>query len=155
MADSLEPLVRHLKPEHNRSVVGYDTLEVSPRDKFGNLYLYVIVNHFTKFVNLYPKQDKNAISTTALSLFQYFCAKGICDVLMTDPGSDLKSEVIAHLIRYSGMDHRISLVDRHESNGVEGTNKQTLRHLRVLTQEENIKSEWSSPSILPIIENLL
>ena len=34
-------------------------------------------------------------------------------------------------------------------------NKQTLRHLRVLTQEENIKDEWSSPSVLPIIENLL
>ena len=47
------------------------------------------------------------------------------------------------------------MVDRHESNGVEGTNKQTLRHLRVLTQEETIKNEWSSPSVLPIIENLL
>ena len=154
MVDSLEPLVRHLKPEHNRSVVGYDTLEVSPRDKFSNLYLDVIVNHFTKFVKLYPKQEKTAVST-ALSLFQYFCAYGICDVIMTDPGSDLKSEIISHLVRYFGMDHRISLVDRHESNGVEGTNKQTLRHLRVLTQEENIKNEWSSPSVLPIIENLL
>ena len=154
MVDSLEPLVRHLKPEHNRSVVGYDTLEVSPRDKFGNLYLDVIVNHFTKFVKLYPKQEKTAVST-ALSLFQYFCAYGVCDVIMTDPGSDLKSEIISHLVRYFGMDHRISLVDRHESNGVEGTNKQTLRHLRVLTQEENIKNEWSSPSVLPIIENFL
>ena len=105
-------------------------------------------------MKLYPKPEKTAIST-ALSLFQYFCAYGICDVIMTDPGSDLKSEIIAHLIRFFGMDHRISLVDRHESNGVEGTNKQTMRHVRVLTQEENIKDQWSAPSVLPIIENLL
>ena len=85
-------------------------------DVIVNLYLDVIVNHFTKYVKLYPKPEKTAVST-ALTLFQYFCAYGICDVIMTDPGSDLKSELIAHLIRYFGMDHRISLVDRHESNG--------------------------------------
>jgi hypothetical protein len=111
MADSLEPLVRHLKSEHNRSVVGYDTLEVSPRDKFGNFHLDVIVNHFTTFVNLILSKTRPLLAPH-------------------------------------------SLVDRHESNGVEGTNKQTLRHLRALTQEENIKSEWSSPSVLSIIENL-
>jgi hypothetical protein len=89
------------------------------------------VNHFTKFVKLYPKQEKTAVSTALSLLFQYFWAYGICDVIMTDPGSDLKSEIIAHLIRYVGMNHFISLVDRHESNGVEGTNKQILRHFFV------------------------
>ena len=68
MVDSLESVVRHLKPEHSRSVVGYDTLEVSPRDKFGNLYLDVIVNQFTKFVELYLKQEKTAVSTAPVFL---------------------------------------------------------------------------------------
>ena len=120
--DSLEPIVRHLEPDHHRSVVGYDTVEISPRDKYGNLYLDVIVVHFTKFVKLYQKPEKTTAST-ALSLFQYFCVYGICDVMMTDPGSDLKSEIISHLIRYFGVDHRSSLIDRHESCGLVGTNK--------------------------------
>ena len=75
--------------------------------------------------------------------------------MMTDPGSDIKSEIISHLIRYFGVDHRSSLIDRHESCELVGTNKETLRHTRVLTQEENIKSEWSDTTVLPLIENLL
>jgi hypothetical protein len=53
------------------------------------------------------------------------------------------------------MDHMFSLVDRHESCGVEGTGKQVSRHVRVLTQEERIKDEWSSPTVLPLIEYLV
>jgi hypothetical protein len=129
-------------------------LEVSPRDKFGNLYIDIIVNHTTKLVKLYPKPEKTAVST-ATALFQFMCAYGLFDVLMTDPGSDFKSEVVAHLTKWFGIDHMFSLVDRHESCGVEGTGKQVARHVRVLTQEERIKDEWSSPTVLPLIEFLV
>jgi hypothetical protein len=37
----------------------------------------------------------------------------------------------------------------------EGTGKQVSRHIRVLTQEERIKDEWSSPTVLPLIEFLV
>ena len=154
MVDNLSPVIRHLKPAHHRSVIGCDTLEVSPKDKFGNLYIDIIVNHTTKLAKLYAKSDKSAVST-ATSLFQYMCAYGLFDVLMTDPGSDFKSEVVGHLTRWFGMDHMFSLVDRHESCGVEGTGKQVSRHVRVLTQEERIKDEWSSPTVLPLIEYLV
>ena len=53
------------------------------------------------------------------------------------------------------MDHVFSLIDRHESYGAEGTGKQVSRHIRVLTQEERIKDEWSSPTVLPLIEFLV
>ena len=72
------------------------------------------------------------------------CAYGLFDVVMTDPGSDFKSEVVEHFVRWFGMLHVFSLIDRHESNGVEGTCEQVLsRHVHVLTQEESIKNEWS------------
>ena len=85
MVDNLKPVVRHLKPPHHRSVIGCDTLEVSPRDKFGNLYIDIIVNHSTKLVKLYAKPAKSAVST-ATSLFQFMCAYGQFDVIITDPG---------------------------------------------------------------------
>jgi hypothetical protein len=154
MVDNLKPVIRHLKPPHHRSVIGCDTLEVSPRDRFGNLYIDIIVNHSTKLAKLYAKPVKSAVST-ATALFQFMCAYGLFDVIITDPGSDFKSEVVGHLIRWFGMDHIFSLIDRHESNGVEGTGKQVSRHIRVLTQEERIKDEWSSPTVLPLIEFLV
>ena len=126
MTTEIQPIVRHLKPEHLRSVVGIDTLAVT-EDDYGNTCIHTIVNHFSKLVALYPSKDHSAIAL-ATSLFQYCGTYGTFDTLLSDPGSDLMSEVIAHLNRWFGIHHRVSLVDRHESNGVEGTNKQVLRH---------------------------
>jgi len=42
-------------------------------------------------------------------------------------------------------------VDRHESNGVEGTNKQILRHLRTLVHDLRVPKKWSDPTILSLV----
>ena len=56
--DTIQPLVKHLKPEHRRSRVGIDTFYCSPPDKAGNVCIHVLVNHFTNFVALYPSTDR-------------------------------------------------------------------------------------------------
>ena len=45
------------------------------------------------------------------------------------------SAVVAQLSEWMGVKRVISLVDRHQSNGVEGTNKQIVRHLRTLVHD--------------------
>jgi hypothetical protein len=43
-------------------------------------------------------------------------------------------------------------VGRHQSNGVEGTNKQILRHLRTLVHDERSLKYWSQPQYYKMIE---
>ena len=50
-----------------------------------------------------------------------------------------------------GVRRVISLVDRHESNGVEGSNKQILRHLRTLVHDLRVPKKWSDPTILSLV----
>jgi phospholipid-translocating ATPase len=150
MADTLQPMVRHLKPDHKRKAIGVDMLTITPTDKFGNTYLIVIVVHFTKLAWGYPSASKDA-TVLAKALITFFSIYGLYDTIMSDPGSDLTSNLTEELTKSYGIQHVFSLVNRHESNGVEGTNKQILRHLRALTHEERIIDQWSSPSVLPVI----
>ena len=83
--------------------------------------------------------------SAALAIFTYCVLYGAFDILMSDPGSDLTSEAVAQVNNWFGIHHRLSLVDRHESNGVEGANKQILRHLTKLFTTERVKENWSSP----------
>ena len=45
----------------------------------------------------------------------------------------------------------IALVDRHETNGVEGSNKQIVRHLQTLVRDLRIVDRWSDPIILCLV----
>jgi hypothetical protein len=51
-----------------------------------------------------------------------------------------------------GVKDRVSLVDRHQSCGVEGTNKQILRHLCTLVLDERVLDKWSHVSVLKMVE---
>jgi hypothetical protein len=150
MGDALTPLVRHLKRSGPQSTIGLDTLTITPPDKYGNQYLTVIVNHFTKLSAGYASSIHDA-KTAAAALHQYFSTYGLVDQIVTDPGSEFRNELMNCLTAWYGVTHVFSLVDRHESNGVERTNREILRHLKALVMDERLKNMWSDNTTLATI----
>ncbi len=55
----------------------------------------------------------------ARALLQFFSQYGIFEELISDPGSDIMSSVVSCLNKWLGISQVVSLVDRHEFNGVE------------------------------------
>ena len=163
MSNTLVPIIRTLKNDGPRRVVGIDYLSLV-LDKFGNNGAYVMRDHFTKLVFIHATATRDT-TAAALAIFSYCVTYGKFDTLISDPGSELTSEGVALLNQWFGIHHRVSLVDRHESNGVEGANKQILRRLRDLSLDEQIsrnqlnqaksllsyqsvKDVWSSPHVI-------
>ena len=65
------------------------------------------------------------------------------------------SHVVIKLNKWFGVEKLVSLVDRHQSNGVEPTNKSILRHLRALIFDYRLSNDWSDPTIIALIEHFL
>jgi hypothetical protein len=150
MVTSLPSKNLHLKPPYYRKRIGIDTLTLTPVDKFGNGLAIVIVEHFPKFCSIWPCPDHTA-EHTARALFNHFVTYGKFEQVISDPGSDLMSETIVLLNEWLGQEKLVSLVQRHESNGVEPTNKKILRHIRTLAQDLRIAHRWSDPTIIQLI----
>ena len=53
------------------------------------------------------------------------------------------------------MEHVFSVVDRHESNGVERVIQEVLRHLRALVYEERLIGSWSKPIYRAAIKHIM
>jgi hypothetical protein len=67
------------------------------------------------------------INKLLLSLiFRYMCSFGLHDEIITDPGTMFMSDAVAQLNAWLGIRHKVSLVDVHESNGVERTNAEII-----------------------------
>ena len=147
--DCVSIIALTLKPPTYRSAVGVDHVTVK-EDSHGNCCEILVVEHFSHFPVAYPAKDYSARST-AIALFKHFCTHGKFEKLCSDPGSAFMSEVIQHLNGWLSMEHKVSLVERHESNGCEASGKQFLRHLKTLLMDERTYDRWSDDTVLPLI----
>jgi hypothetical protein len=114
----------------------------------------VIVDLFLHHLQLYPRKSHET-EALAQNFYSYYMTWGIYDQIITDPGSGIISDAVTTPNKWLSVEHLVSLVGRHESNGVEGTNKQILRHLRTLVHDEcndQIKHKWGSPSVYKAVE---
>jgi len=152
--DTIEPIHRPLRRSYIRKRVGIDTLTVTPVDKNGNKFIYVIVVPTTKLVYNYAAADHNALNA-ARALFSFFTIYGLYDEIISDPGTEFTAKLIGHLVEWFGNTHIFSIVDKHESNGVEGTNKQIIRHLTALVTEKRFIDRWSDVEVLGLITYIL
>jgi hypothetical protein len=70
----------------------------------------------------------------------------------SDQGSDFDSTLIKTLHTYLGIPQGFSLIRRHESSGVERTNREIRRHVTALLADEELYGEWSDETVLPLVQ---
>jgi hypothetical protein len=115
----------------------------------------VVVNQFTKLVTLWPTKTKEA-TEVAECLLAHISYYGSSDEIISDPGSDeFIAEVFKVLTEWSGVAHKLGLVARYESNGVEDSNKHILRHLIALLIERRWEKNWGSRRVTALMQMMV
>lgn len=104
------------KPDIPFHTIHADHLGPFVRSRKGNTYLLVIVDSFTKFVNIKPVRDTKT-ATTIRILREHFSYFGVPTRLITDRGSCFTSTKFKSFVTGAGIKHILNAVATPRANG--------------------------------------
>lgn len=109
---------------------------------FGNEYVLVAVEHFTKWVELVPIPNKSAATTAFVTAHHVLGRFGGCAELVTDQGTEWGGE-FHELLQLSFIDHRRTSAYRPQADGLAERVVQTMKRcLDKVCDSPEKKTTW-------------
>lgn len=137
-AGLLHPIPKVDVPFHT---IHADHLGPFNKSKRRNTYILVIVDGFTKFVNLTAVPNTKSI-TSVRALKEHFSYFGIPSRLVTDQGTSFTGRKFQEFVKASGVKHVLNAVATPRANGqVERYNRTILAALGAITHDKP-KNVW-------------
>ncbi len=133
--------------------VAIDTIGPLPTASDHSQYILVIIDEFSRFVELIPTPDVSALSA-AKGILQVFGRFGAPRQIKSDNGSQFTAQVVQELLTLLNVNHSFSLPYRPQSNAiVERANREILKHLRHLAHDFRDTTQW--PLYLPLVQRIV
>jgi hypothetical protein len=133
--------------------VNIDTVGPLSTDLDGYSYIIVVIDVFSRFVELYKCKD-TAAATAARAIFEHTGRYGTPAEILTDNGTQYIADMTEQLCRLIDTNHTTILPYSHEENSiVERANKEVMRHIRAIIYDRQLKNKWSS--ILPLVQRIM
>ena len=133
--------------------IAVDTIGPLPDSKEGHKYILVIIDSFSRWIELLPIPDTTAI-TAADALLQFVGRYGVPCAMLTDNGTQFVNQTVEQLSALLNVDHIKTHAYSHEENGiVERANKEVMRHLRAIMFDKKVMTEWSK--YLPFVQRIM
>ena len=133
--------------------VSVDLIEKLKTDQFGMSMIVVIIDNFSRFIDLYPISNTGA-ETAADALIQFTGRFTTPVRFTTDSGSNFTSDLISDLTTRLGADHQLTKAYSKEQNAiVERVNREVWAHLKALVFDRRVQNRWSK--YLPIVQRYI
>jgi transposase InsO family protein len=124
------------------------------KDSSKNCYILVVIDCFTRFVELYPIGDTSA-APCARALLSHVCRYGTPMTIRSDRGTQFVNAIISQLLSLLQIEHELSLAYSKEHNAiVERANKEVMRHLTAIIFDKQVNAAWSS-EYLPLVQRIM
>lgn len=133
--------------------ISLDSIVALPEDSESNSCILVVIDNFTKFIELFPMPDLSAVSA-AKALLSIIGRYGMVQFIRSDRGGQFVSEIFQALVKFVGSSQILTIGYRPQANGiVERSNAEIMRHLTAIVQNRRLKSMWSFA--LPIVQRII
>jgi hypothetical protein len=134
--------------------ISIDTININRPDEYGNEYILVLIDNFSRWVEMYAISDLSA-HTAAECILDFVGRFGVPDKIHSDRGTQFVNDIISQMTQLIGTIHTFNILAySHEENAmVERANKEILRHLRAYIFDKNIVSDWSGN--LPMVQRIM
>ncbi|CAF1356211.1 unnamed protein product [Didymodactylos carnosus] len=120
--------------------IGIDITGPLPRIKRGNEYILVVVDYFTKWVELFPLQNTRSISIAQTLHDEVICRFGCPVRIISDNGSQFVSEIFEETLRLLQIEHRRTALYHPQTNLSERINN-TLKTM-IAGYVDKDRSNW-------------
>jgi transposase InsO family protein len=135
-------------------VLNVDTIGPIEGDTSGNEHILVIIDCFSRWVELVPIPDTSALSA-ARGLLQHVGRFGVPSQIRSDGGSQFVNNLIAELATLLHAEQQIGTAYSKEENAiVERANKEVVRHLSHIINDHRVRSNWSMDQ-LPLVTRIM
>lgn len=131
-----------LRPTKPMELVTTDIMGPLPITKKRNRYVLVIVDHFTKYVEIFAIKTLEA-TEVADKLVEYICRHSVPDAIQSDQGTNFQAEIIEELCLLLDI-HKVRTTPFHPEG--DGISERFIRTLKTMmahyTNRE--KSDWDA-----------
>lgn len=136
---------QNLRPEIGNQVVTerpfqklyIDFMGKYPRSKSGNCYIFVVVDHFTKFTFLKAMREATTNNVIDFLVQEIFYKFGIPEIIHSDNGAQFISKNFENLLKTYKIQHIRTAVYSPQSNASERVNQSVLSAIRAYLNEDH------------------
>lgn len=133
--------------------VSIDSIVNLPVDADGNKVILVIIDNFSRFVELFAVKDVSA-KIAAKCLLEVCGRYGSVAVIRSDNGGQFVSEVFKELVSIMGSRQLLTVGYRPSANGVvERVNAEIMKHLSTIVHSKGLRDRWSYG--LPLVQRII
>ncbi len=133
--------------------ISMDTIGPLPESSAGYKHILVIIDCFSRWVELYPCRTVEA-EEAAKHLIEFVGRFGCPKEIISDNGTQFVNEVIDNFIKLFGAQHLLTIPHSKQENAiVERVNKEIMKHLRHWIYDKNLIKEWEDAR--PFIQRII
>ena len=135
-------------------VLNVDMIGPLPKDDLGNQFILVVIDCFSRWVELFGILDTSAASA-ASALLSHCGRFGVPVLIRSDRGPQFANALIDQLVSLLGSEQEFTTAYSKEENAiVERANKEVMRHLRAIVYDDRVYNNWSTAQ-LPLVMRIL